>query len=97
MQFAAHITSTREANGMQETVEGTIVVSVVEPIDDTDMKAGFITVKTSEDDYVKLEVGSYTTFVTLEEGENVLVQAETMGSTGVIYAKSVILTERSAR
>ncbi|RDE10908.1 MAG: hypothetical protein C4K48_12965 [Candidatus Thorarchaeota archaeon] len=82
---------------MEERVEGIIVASVVEPISDTDMKAGFITVKTSEDDYVKLEVGSYTTFATLEEGEKVLVQAETLGSTGVIYAKSVILSERSAK
>ena len=82
---------------MQETVEGTIVVSVVEPINDTNMKAGFITIKTSEDDYVRLEVGSYTTFTTLEEGERVLVQADTLGSTGVIYAKSVTLAERSAK
>jgi len=80
---------------MQEMVEGTIVVSVVEPIGDTDMKTGFITIKTSEDDYVKLEVGSYTTFVTLKEGEKVLDQAETVGSTGVIYAMNVRLIERS--
>lgn len=82
---------------MEEMVEGIIVASVVESISGTDMKAGFITVKTSEDDYVKLEVGSYTTFASLEEGERVLVQAETLGSTGVIYAKSVVLAERSAK
>ena len=82
---------------MEEIVEGIIVVSVVEPISGTDMKAGFITIKTSEDDYVKLEVGSYTAFATLEEGEKVLVQAETLGSTGVAYAKSVILSEHSAK
>lgn len=78
---------------MQRTIEGIIVVSVVEPIGDTDLKNGFITIKTSEDDYVKLEVGSYTTFATLEEGQRVLVQTEMLGSTGVPYAKSVILID----
>ncbi|MFX1332755.1 MAG: hypothetical protein ACFE9W_14450 [Promethearchaeota archaeon] len=78
---------------MQRIIQGTIVASVVEPIGNTGMRSGFITIKTPDDDYVKLDVGNYTSFETLEEGAVVCIEADVLGTTGILYAESVNLVE----
>ncbi|MFW9886813.1 MAG: hypothetical protein ACFFER_01440 [Candidatus Thorarchaeota archaeon] len=78
---------------MQKIIQGTIVASVVEPIGNTDMKEGFITIRTTDDDYVKLDVGSYTSFETLDEGAVVCIEADVLGTTDILYAERVTLVE----
>lgn len=78
---------------MQRVFTGIIVASLVERIGKSEMRSGFITIKISEDEYVQLDVGSYTAFDTLDEGTKVRVEIDTLGETGVLYAKSVTLVD----
>ena len=80
---------------MQKQISGIIVASVVEPIGDTDMKEGFITVQISGDEYVQLDVGSYTQYDILDEGAKVCIEIETLGDTSILYAKRVVLVNNS--
>jgi hypothetical protein len=78
---------------MQNVYQGIIVASVVEPIGDTDLKDGFITTKTFDSEYVNLNIGSYTTVDTLDEGVRVCVEVDSLGATGTLYAKNVASAE----
>jgi hypothetical protein len=70
-----------------------IVTSVVKAIGNTGMRNGFITIETNENEYVKLDVGSYTSFETLDEGATVCVEADSLGTTGTLYAQKVTLIQ----
>ncbi|MFX1578413.1 MAG: hypothetical protein ACFFBJ_02115 [Promethearchaeota archaeon] len=62
-------------------------------LDDTDLKDGLITIKTFDSEYVKLNIGSYTTIDTLDEGVRVCVEVGSLGATGTLYAKNVASAE----
>lgn len=72
------------------TYSGEIVHSRTQLIGKSDMKDGFITILTEDCEYVRLDVGAFTSFETLEEGESVIVVVETLGSTGKWIAKTVV-------
>jgi hypothetical protein len=57
------------------------------------MKEGFITALTMDCEYVRLDVGPYTSFETLDEGETVAVDSETLGSTDFWIAITVTRNE----
>ena len=71
-------------------MEGTIVESVIKPIGDTEMRDGFITIRTEDDDLVKIDIGSYTIFDTLDKSARVRVETDYF-STGDLYATKVTL------
>lgn len=75
------------------TYSGEIVHSQTQLIGTSDMRDGFITILTEDCEHVRLDVGAFTSFETLEEGESVIVVAETLGSTGKWIAKTVVQSE----
>ncbi len=75
------------------TYSGEIVHSQTQLVGTSDMRDGFITILTEDCEYVRLDVGTFTSFETLEEGESVIVVAETLGSTGKWIAKTVVRSE----
>jgi hypothetical protein len=78
---------------LKKKFTGLIVASQVEVIGETEMRAGFITIKISEDEYLKLDVGSYTTFDTLDEGARICAEINSLGATGILYVKKVTLLD----
>jgi hypothetical protein len=78
---------------LKVVIDGVIIMSETESIGTTEMKDGFITIETPDCDLVKLEVGSYTSFDTLDEGKKVSIEVESSGATGVMYAMSIVETE----
>jgi len=70
---------------------GTIVASMVERIGESELITGFITIQIDEDEYVQLDVGSYTEYDTLDEGNKVRVEVDSLGETGILYAKKITL------
>jgi hypothetical protein len=78
---------------LKGVVEGILILSSVESIGDTEMKSGFITIETPDCDLIKLEIGGYTSFDTLDEGKNVSVEVDSSGTTGVIYATNIVRVE----
>jgi hypothetical protein len=67
---------------LKGVVEGILIISSVESVGDTEMKSGFITIETPDCDLIKLEVSSYTSFDTLNEGKNVSVEVDSSGQQG---------------
>jgi len=74
---------------LKREIVGTIVESVVESIGDTKMKDGFITIRTGDNELIKIDIGSYTTFDTLKEDAKVRVETDYF-ETGDLYATKVI-------
>ena len=71
------------------------MLSRTQPIGSTNMSEGFITVLTMDCEYVRLDVGPYTSSETVDEGESVVVDAETLGSTDFWIAITVTRTEEA--
>lgn len=64
---------------------------MVERIGESELITGFITIQIDEDEYVQLDVGSYTEYDTLDEGNKVRVEVDSLGETGILYAKKITL------
>lgn len=79
---------------MKESIEGEIVASEVKPIGDTGLFEGIITVKRPDGELVRIEVSSYTSFTTLEEGDIVKVDVEHYSTTRNFYATNVIALKK---
>lgn len=73
------------------------MASFIETFGESEVKTGFITIQLSEDEYMQLDIGSYTAFETLDEGAKVCVEVDTLGDTGILYAKKVTFVETSAK
>ena len=75
---------------MKKSIEGEIVASEVKPIGDTGLFEGIITVKRPDGELVRIEVSSYTSFTTLDEGDVVKVDVEHYSTTQNFYATNVV-------
>lgn len=78
---------------MKSVLDGIIVMSNVDSIGTTDMRDGLITIETPDCDLIKLKVGSYTVFETLDEGKRVLIEAKALSTTNVLFATNIIEIE----
>ena len=74
---------------MAKNLEGEIVASQIGNFSNTGMKYGFITIKTPKDDHVKVKIDSYTSYDTLEMGNDVIVSVEKLGSSKLIVAREI--------
>jgi hypothetical protein len=75
---------------LYKKIEGTIVESRVNEINNTELYQGIIIIKTDEGDLVRIDVGSYTIFDTLVENSRVVVEADYFEATGELYATKII-------
>ena len=63
---------------MKRAVKGRIVLSRIENFGETNLSKGFITLLTSDNEYIRIDIGSYTSFDTLDENERVVAKLETL-------------------
>ena len=64
---------------MRRVVKGRIVLSQIENFGETNLSKGFVTLLTPDNEYVRIDIGSYTSFETLDENEAVVAKLETLG------------------
>ena len=74
---------------MTEKIKGQIIASQIGRISNTDKKYGFITIKTSDENHVKVKIDSYTSYDTLEMGHDVEVSTDQLGSDSLIVAREI--------
>ena len=75
---------------MKRVVKGRIVLSRIENFGKTNLTKGFITLLTPDNEYVRIDIGSYTLFDTLDENETVVAKLETLGGPDEWIALEVI-------
>ena len=63
---------------MKRAVKGRIVLSRIENFGKTNLSKGFITLLTRNNEYIRIDIGSYTSFDTLDENERVVAKLETL-------------------
>jgi hypothetical protein len=76
-------------NGIMDIINGEIVSSQLARYGDKDTRYGYVTVQTYEQEYVKIKVDAYTSFDTLDIGEQVVVKSKKLGDTGIRVAKQI--------
>jgi hypothetical protein len=74
---------------MKDTFKGTIVMSKIEKNKQSSWGKGFVTICTSNGEYVKFDVDAYTKADTYKEGENVLIEGKTLRTPGEWFAVTV--------
>jgi hypothetical protein len=74
---------------MDSEYSGEIVSSQLARYGDNDTRYGYVTIQTPDLGYVRIKVDAYTSFDTLDIGEQVLVESKKLGDTGIIVAKQI--------
>jgi len=54
---------------------------------------GFIGVETEEHEHLKIKVGAFTKYDTLDIGRRVHIVVENLGNMGIMTAKSIVLAD----
>ena len=74
---------------MVKETEGNIISAHTTKIGKGDGQYGYIGIETPESIHLKMKIDMYTTYETLERGEDVVVKYDTLGDTGILIAKEI--------
>ena len=74
---------------MTKKITGEIVASQLATLPKTNKQFGFITVETSDSTNYRFKVGTSTKFDSIERGDTVEVQYDTLGSTDILTAEHI--------
>ena len=74
---------------MDKTIEGTIISSQLGTFGKDDVFYGYIGIKTTSGENIKVKVDNYTEYDTLEIGSDVIAEIHSLGSTNILVAKRI--------
>lgn len=82
----------QERGGEHELAKtsGEIVASRISKQRTTGVREGYIVILTPTHEHVRFRVDSSTSFESLERGEKVTVEYETLGDTDILVAKKIV-------
>lgn len=74
---------------MTREIKGKIIASTIADFGETDIKYGYIGVEPQKGEHIRVKVDSYTSYETLDLGENVILEVENLGDTDIIIARKI--------
>ena len=72
---------------MEQIITGSIIVTKLG--DMGNRKYGFLSIETETHEQYEVKVSAYTTYDTLDIGEQVQIEGETLGNKGIFEAKRI--------
>ncbi|MBN2230682.1 MAG: hypothetical protein JW779_13920 [Candidatus Thorarchaeota archaeon] len=75
---------------MKKNTVGEIVGAQIGKIPATEVSYGYITIETPDKKYLKMKVDALTEYDTIDKGEQVVVEYDTLGNTDILSAKKIM-------
>ena len=79
-----------------EELHGTIVSAALGTFGRNEIRYGYIGLETTDGKHVKIKVDTFTWYETLEVGNKVVVELESLGTTNILIARKIMLRTDSA-
>jgi len=79
---------------MDKEIEGTIISNQLGVFGKDDIIYGYIGVKQSNGNQMKIKVDNYTEYDTLDIGAEVIIEIDKLGTTDIIVARKIIKKDK---